>query len=180
MLWDVAQGLQLPTLTIDSPGIGSPVFSPDGGTLAVVEGEMFRGSKVVLWDLSERTRRLELAEGEGLLNPTFSPDGRILATNAIDRTTQSYPTGVVILWDVATGAQLGILRDPDDVAGLGPLAVSPDGSLLAVAWGSDIALWDVAKRSSESARLKGLGRGVLDLAFSPDGRTLASGDILAT
>ena len=75
------------------------------------------------------------------------------------------------------------LPAPD--AGLGGLAFSPDGSLLAASSlaknnrkaGEKIArvkVWDVATRH-ERARLDGHPLNVLCLAFSPDGKTLATG-----
>lgn len=55
----------------------------------------------------------------------------------------------------------------------GAIATSPDGKLLATAAGTDVELWDLATR-----RLRGVFRGhsadVQALAFSPDGRWLAS------
>src|SRR5262249_45219981 len=73
-------------------------------------------------------------------------------------------------------------RDP---LGLLPVAASPDGSLLAVGGGEmggiaplrnygEVILWDVARRR-ERARLKGHRSTVWSLAFSADGKTLATG-----
>ena len=53
------------------------------------------------------------------------------------------------------------------------LTFSPDGSTLAACLG-DVHLWDVASRR-EKARLGGHSPSAFAVAFSPDGRTLASG-----
>ena len=53
-------------------------------------------------------------------------------------------------------------------------AFSPNGRTLASAGGSDIILWDAAT-GRERGRLAGKARGVLSLAYSRDGRFLASG-----
>ncbi|HXZ70479.1 MAG TPA: hypothetical protein VEH31_06320, partial [Streptosporangiaceae bacterium] len=66
----------------------------------------------------------------------FSPDGKTLATSSQD--------GLVRLWDVATGRQIG-----DPLAGqsseVGALVFSPDGKTLAAGSFDDtVRLWHVA------------------------------------
>ncbi|HVK11578.1 MAG TPA: WD40 repeat domain-containing protein [Gemmataceae bacterium] len=51
---------------------------------------------------------------------------------------------------------------------------SPDGSLLGVAYGRNVLVWDVAT-GDEVHRLTGHKRTVQDVAFSPDGRLVATG-----
>src|SRR5262249_31399382 len=114
----------------------------------------------------------------------FSPDDKTLASGGMD--------GAVVLWDVA-GAQL--LRDVRPPGGGGlplvqALAFAPNGRALACGWGYTVRLLDPGTgkwlRSLENLRLgddpalpPGWGlqsrAGVLALAFSPDGRTLAAG-----
>jgi WD40 repeat protein len=169
--WDVARGLQLPPLPSPT-GIGNPVFSPDGRTLAFQEGDQFHGSKIVLWDLKQHKQLAALTEGTGISDPIFSPDGRILATTGTDETTHTYPVGKVILWDVTTHTQLRTMIGNPGPSG--PLAFSPGGKILATAEGG-MTLRDVAS-GTPMASLPAKGRGIFDLAFSPDGRTLAAGD----
>ncbi len=94
----------------------------------------------------------------------FAPDGRILASAA--------ESGVLRLWDVASGREIATLRGHHDR--IWSLTFSPDGRIVASA-GADgtVRLWDVSSKS-EIATLRGHQSWVLEVAFSPDGRSLAS------
>ena len=94
----------------------------------------------------------------------FSPDGRLLAPPASDRTAR--------VWDPATGEHLRTLTGHDDKGSTG--GVSPDGRLLATASVDGTArLWDPA--TGEQLRtLTGHDDYVYGVAFSPDGRLLAT------
>ncbi len=110
----------------------------------------------------------------------FSPDGKVLA---------SWHNGLppdkpfVRLWDVTTGKEL--CRHNGHPGGNGTIAFSPDGKLVASGedgWDSGhtaraataIHLWEAAT-GRLIRRFEGHHSGVRSLAFSPDGRTLASG-----
>jgi hypothetical protein len=96
----------------------------------------------------------------------FSPDGRMLASGD--------PQGVVKLWDVAGQAAPKTIESkafPEEVAAL---AFAPDGRTLAVAEGHAVQLWDVAT-GKLTASLEGHDWKVLCLAYSTDGKRLASG-----
>ncbi len=93
----------------------------------------------------------------------ITADSRILAAAA--------PLGVQ-LWDLRTGQPLRFLR-----TGIGDLAISPNGRLLAVPEYQSqifgIHLWDL-ESFVEVATLRGHTESVHSLAFAPDGHTLAS------
>src|SRR5262249_40434681 len=136
-----------------------------------------------LWDLASGK---ELARHDHpeqkVTEPTISPDGRTLAAWTVARNGSHWH---VQLWETATGKACGRLASmpapPFFVPGLdpgpgGPLAFSPDSKILAVRSGKDhaIHLWDIAT-AKELTRFAGHQAGVHALAFSPNGRALASG-----
>ena len=95
----------------------------------------------------------------------FSPDGRALAVAADD---------IVRLWDTVTGELKHTLRGKrfGDVMSL---AFSPDGRTLAVAsWDGRLSLWNAAT-GTHKRQVEGHTGRASCIAFSPNGRTLASG-----
>ncbi|MCX5097573.1 DNA-binding protein [Streptomyces sp. NBC_00365] len=172
-LWDVTTRRAVgEPLTGPSGEVNSLTFSKEGRSLAAVSDD--GNGAVWLWNVAERQRvGTRLTAGSTV---AFSPDGRTLAT------ASGHDEYTVWLWDVATRQQLGTPLDHTGSVFL--LAFSPDGRTLATAngWslttvsGDDgvVQLWDVATRRPRGEPLTGTSPGVSTVAFSPDGRTLAT------
>jgi hypothetical protein len=78
--------------------------------------------------------------------------------------------GPAALWDVPAGRVRVRLPQPSPVR---TLVFAPDGGSLAFAAGRQVSLWNTAS-GGPRAVLKGHARLINAVAFSPDGRTLAT------
>ncbi len=145
----------------------SVAFSPDGSTLASINWD----STVRLWDASAGAERAALPGTALWDGMQFSPDGRWLLSGTVD--------GSIVIVDAQTGALVNRFA-VGNTGGYSAL-LNPDGQRLAVGNYPDnsVRLWDV--RSGELLMvLTGHTTEVRRLAFSPDGGTLASGDLRGT
>lgn len=147
-LWDVATGQELRRFTGYTGRVNSVAFAPDGKT-ALTGGDDITDPTVRLWDVATgRELRRFIGHTRSVGRVAYSPDGKYIASASEDKTAR--------LWDPRTGAQLRLLTDepgylPARVPLTHGLDLSAAGFFLAYGDWSDI------------------------LAFSPDGRYLATG-----
>jgi WD40 repeat protein len=159
----------------DNAGVTALAFSPDHRILVSAVGFDIDGTDTI-WDVAGPARPRPLASFEGGAPTAMSPDGRTVATISF----HDQP----VLWDVADPARparITTLPGNPDVVLCGQ-AFSPDGRILAVAYTSRLDLWDVTD-PARPRRLRTLAFHAAapphwygfpgDIAFSPDGHTLA-------
>ncbi len=182
---EAATGKEISRLTGHQRSITAIAFSPDGKLLASKsQDRTFR-----LWDVAagRELRRFgntdSRKEGNNPDCPVaFSRDGKTVTSATTSLTAfPGQQQKTIRVWDVATGAE--VRSFPDDSSSYGPHAFSPDNKLLAAAAGYTrglpprISLWDL--ESGKALPPIELGKGeslsmLSFLAFSPDGKTLAS------
>jgi WD40 repeat protein/serine/threonine protein kinase len=166
-VWDAQTGQKLFTLE-GHQDRARVAFSPDGTRLASASQD----GKVKVWDVSTG-RLISTLEGHdrGALHVAFSPDGQYLASSGGDATLR--------IWDAQTGRQRQTLRGhakPD----VEWVEFSRDGQWLASAAtdenstaDGEVKVWN-ARTGQETLTLHGHANWVLTVAFSPDGRRLAT------
>jgi WD40 repeat protein/tetratricopeptide (TPR) repeat protein len=169
----------------DEDPASAVAFSPDGRWLA---GGSLRG-RVRLWELSSgrQLRELQHHDGggdrafrntqgtifakDGIVRLAFRPDGKALMAAG--------QSGLVRLWDPATGAKLADLNNPGSIYAAD---FSPDGQSVLVGCGLEpvrqglAIVWHptVGKPCYDPLPHQGMLQSV---AFSPDGRRFATGSV---
>jgi WD40 repeat protein len=112
------------TLTDHKSGVHALAFSPDGKTLAAGSAggkTSDMSGKLILYETNHYRPVSSLMSERNTWFLTYSPEGKILATGALD--------GTVTLWDVTGARARASFRNP---VGVNTLRYSSDGSVLVV------------------------------------------------
>ncbi|MSU62831.1 MAG: hypothetical protein EXS31_10610 [Pedosphaera sp.] len=162
-IWDLTTGATVAVWPAHGDGIAKIKFSPDGRRLATSSTT----GEVKIWEFATRRELARLGSlGPGQANAlTFTPDGATLISSGNHR---------FWLWDVSTGHEIPLDgHDGDEVYSV---AISPSGELLAVTTGSSnqTRLHELPS-GRLLAVLRGHVQGINAVAFSPDGKMLATG-----
>jgi WD40 repeat protein len=165
-VWDVNARTRLHDLVHDNHPARLVVFGNDSKTLAA---SMAHGAvnepRCEVWDAAGNSRLKSLPAFQATGGPSiaFARSTLLLAVGAKDET---------LLYRPPWSEPLRVLIRHDERPGA--VALSPDGSLLAVAVRESISLWDTST-GAERGKLEGHTAPVYALAFTADGRTLISG-----
>jgi WD40 repeat protein/tRNA A-37 threonylcarbamoyl transferase component Bud32 len=172
--WDIAAETEETPLDGAGAGFLSVAWSPDGSQLAAGEDD----GTIQIWDVTNEQVVHSLTGHTDQVNDlAWSPDGRLVASAGGD--------GTVRLWDSVSGAKLRELAGhTDSIYGV---AWSPDGSqLISGSLDQTIGVWDAVSGEEintlegrtdgykQTVKLRG-GDWVASVAWSPDGKRLASG-----
>ncbi len=159
-IWDAASGEEIHTMVGHSSHVLDVAFSPNGERIA---SAALHDRTVNVWDVASGEAVFSL-EGppEWIESVAFSPDGNWLAAGG--------QNGTVQLWDATNGAEsitltghVGVVRG---------LSFSPDSAQLASICAGKISVWDI--ESGQEIVTLVVGGMLFDVAFSPDGKRLAT------
>ncbi len=174
-IWDVASGADAVPLPGHRRPVASVSFSPDGKML-VSQG---LDQTVRFWDVARGEQIHQATSGDldfmGTFAPalSFSPDGSMVTGTATD-----WFDPKVRVWGTARGDLLAEWSIPDKCAKAS--AFLPDGkTLVALGMYGRVQLWSVPSGQKIRSFSPGSGTSAcryLNLAVSPDGRTLATSE----
>ncbi len=174
ILWDASNGKIIRKMEGHTHYIYAIAYSPDGKT--ILTGS--RDKTAILWNAADG-HKIHTLEGHAgsIYAVAFSPDGSRLYTASWDKTVR--------IWDAKSGELLNTLKG--HTAGVTAIDVSPDGSHIvtgasingrkteneAASKKQTVMIWD-AQSGQKLKALVGHDNSVYDVAYSPDGKLIAS------
>jgi len=187
-IWEVATGKEIRTLGIDAENayLGSLAYSHDGAHLALTcTSRPSDGETVHVWNLAAGGDPVVIrkAHDHSLVGLAFTDDGRELITSGAGikfikdekGQTKDIELPQIRFWRVGDGQMLRELA-PQGVERQGGFVLSQDGATLVTSYRDRLLVWDLA--SGRVIRSIVVDRNPArpqygEIAFSPDGRTLA-------
>jgi WD40 repeat protein len=172
-VWDMTNGQKLFAFSQGSSEVNPAYFSPDGSLLVVLAARFHSDrerAKVItaqVWDVArgQQLTTLEAPGMDGHETTGVSPDGRSLVVSSQGQQ--------VTVFDLPTSRKR---VDAAEAKGSpnSPVVFSPDSRLFAVGQGGPVQVWETVSGSIRHT-FSGQTLGTPTVAFSPNGRLLASG-----
>jgi WD40 repeat protein len=162
-LWQVLTGDN--DVLQDNANVRTVAFSPDGEHL-VSGGDAEDHHNLCIWDTETGELQQTLGDYAVVSDVEFSPNGNFLAVSS--------ELTAIDIWDMSTSTPYITMRlEQSDNNSSRLLTFSPDGTILVVASGQDVSLWNTV--SGQRAAIISLSAPITSLAFAPDGTQLAFG-----
>lgn len=175
-LWETASGALIRTYRGHRKDINAIVFSPDGKTIASCSGgtnEKANDHEIKLWSVANNAAPRTLSgHTHEITAIALSRDGQLLASGGMNDAN-------IKLWNTSANRLLTLkghrTSDDEKLEGITSLDLTADGKILASGSFDETAkLWDTAT-GKEIRTLLPRGSIVRAVAFSPDGKIVATG-----
>ena len=182
-VWNAATGETVQIYTGHERAVTSLAYSPDGKT--IVTGSYDKtihlwkvgsGQVVHRWNLKSEEEEDKNKRAYDAPKVAFSPDGSIIAGSIEGKASEVY------LWDAETGERKRTFHEHQD--DVNDIVFSPDGKFIASAgddegkilvWGVETDQMIVLQIDPSETQSIFVSDDILSLAYSPDGKTIASG-----
>jgi WD40 repeat protein len=138
-------------------------FSPDGKLLATADDD----DKITIWDAAALQEKTSFSPLKGIYSMAFAPDSTLFVADGY---------GKMLALDAATGKTKKEFTEPGGKMGktIFQIEFSPDGNLVATSSRPDVKIWNT-KTGAIIKILTGFNPSDdINLAFTPDGKTLIS------